>query len=146
MAWCKGPGARAPPRLPMPVSQRTIVWDFDPDFGGFWGRKKVRILTIPLCWGPPGALPRHFCRLRHFSKTLKKCLSGRILCFSGKKSWAKMAILSPGPNVDRSRSGAGPGTGGSKSLRPLPAEPTHARLLSRAAGVNFIRHQERMPD
>ena len=31
-------------------------------------------------------------------------------------------------------SGSGPGPGGSKSLRPLPAEPTHARLLSRAAG------------
>ena len=64
-----GPGARkwVRGRVPTPplnaVSQRTFVWDFDPDFGV---GKKVRILTIPLCWGPPGCLPRHFLKIRHF--------------------------------------------------------------------------------
>ena len=33
------------------------------DFGV---EKKVRILTIPLCWGPPEALPRHFLKIRYF--------------------------------------------------------------------------------
>ncbi len=103
LGWSSTWAAPPPPLLPVPVSQRTNFWDFEPDFGRFWGRKKVRILTIPLCWLGPGALPRHFCGLRHFSKTHSRDRLSRILCFSG-KSWAKMTILSPGPNVDRSRS------------------------------------------
>ena len=67
------------------------------------GRKKVRILTIPLCWGPPEGLPRHFRGLRHFSKTHSRGRLSRILCFPEKKL-AKVPFLSPGPNVDRSRS------------------------------------------
>ena len=38
-------------------------WDFDPDLGV---EKKVQILTIPLCWGPPECLPRHFLKIRYF--------------------------------------------------------------------------------
>ena len=64
-----GPGARkwVRGRVPTPplnaVSQRFFLENFDPDFGV---GKKVRILTIPLCWGAPEALPRHFLKIRYF--------------------------------------------------------------------------------
>ena len=58
--WCKGPGARAPPRLPMPVSQRTNFWDFDPDFGRFGGRKKSPYFDYPTMLAVSGGLAPSF--------------------------------------------------------------------------------------
>ena len=43
-----------------------------------------------------------------FLKNPQKVAVIEDFVFFRKKSWAKMAILSPGPNVDRSRPGAGP--------------------------------------
>ena len=63
--WCKGPGAR-PPLLSMPF-RKELFWGILTRILVVVGvEKKVRILTIPLCWGPPGCLPRHFLKIRYF--------------------------------------------------------------------------------
>ena len=82
MAWCNGPGARAPPSLRSAVSQSADFGDFDLGFGV---GKKVRILTMPLCWGGPEGLPGHFSQILYFSKSHSRGPSSRILCFPAKK-------------------------------------------------------------
>ena len=77
MAWCKGRRALAPYGLPATVSQSAMFGDFDL---GFSVEKIVRILHIPLCWGGPGGLPRHFSKIRRRRKTHSRGPSGRILC------------------------------------------------------------------
>ena len=56
-----------------------------PDFPVLGVETKVHILTVPLCLLGPEGLPRHFCGLRHFSKTHSRGLLSRILCFFRKK-------------------------------------------------------------
>ena len=125
MAWCKGRRARAPPLLPSAVSQSAIFWDFD---HGFSVETKVRILPMPLCWGPPGGSPRHFSKIRRRRKTHSQRPSGRILCFSGKKFGKNRHFVSgpqcrPEPGPTRSRTGVGgPNLGWVAQVRVISKE------------------------
>ena len=128
------------PCLPMPVSQRTIFWDFDPDFGRFWGRKKSPYFDYPTMLAVSGGLAPSFYWSPAFLKNPQKVAVIEDFVFFRKKSWAKMTILSPAPNVDRSpvRVRARPGPGhGRFEKSAAPPRRTHARLLSRAAGDEY---------
>ena len=127
MGWCNGPGARVWRGVKPPAHLVPSKSCKNPVLGRFGGRKKVRILTIPLCWGPPGCLPRHFIGLRHFCKTLKKCPSGRILYFSGKKVGRKWPFCPRAPMS----TGAGPGPARG---RPEPGSLTVCARISAQYG------------
>ena len=65
--WVRGRGNGSGGAETSGGGQVDFFWaqnrNFDPDFGV---EKKVRILTIPLCWLCPGCLPRHFIKIWHF--------------------------------------------------------------------------------
>ena len=109
MGWCNGPGARVwrgvkPPAHLVPSNSCKI-----PVLGRFWGRKKSPYFDYPTVLGASGGLAPSFLSSSAFFPNPQKVPVRPDFVFFLKKSWAKMAILSPGPNVDRSRSWTGPG-------------------------------------
>ena len=70
-----------------------------------FGVEKSPYFDYPTMLGASGGLAPSFYWSPAFLKNPQKVAVIENFVFFRKKSWAKMAILSPGPNVDRSRSG-----------------------------------------
>ena len=93
------------PGVKPPARKFPLFFGKNPDFGRFWGRKKSPYFDYATMLGASGGLAPSFYWSRAFLKNPQKVAVIEDFVFFRKKSWAKMAILSPGPNVDRSRSG-----------------------------------------
>ena len=92
-----GLGGRMAPGVKLRACLVPSDFAHSPDFCLFF---QVRISPIPLPWGPPGCLPRHFSKIHRWRKAHSRSPSSRILCFL-EKSGGQVHILSPVPNVDR---------------------------------------------
>ena len=109
MGWCIGPGARVWRGVKPPAHLVPSKSCKNPVFGRFRGRKKNPYFDYPTMLGASGGLAPSFLSSPAFFQNPQKVPVRPDFVFFQKKSWAKMAILSPGPNVDRSRSWTGPG-------------------------------------
>ena len=106
------------PGVKPPARKFPIFFEKNPDFGRFWGRKKSPYFDYPTMLAVSGGLAPSFYWSPAFLKTPQKVVVIEDFVFFRKKSWAKIAFLSPGPNVDRSQSGgAEMGPGARKPLR-----------------------------
>ena len=111
MGWCIGPGARVWRGVKPPAHLVPSKSCKNPVFGRFWGRKKSPYFDYPTMLGASGGLAPSFLSSPAFFQNPQKVSVRPDFVFFRKKSWAKMTILSPAPNVDRSRFGHGPGHG-----------------------------------
>ena len=105
MGWCIGPGARVWRGVKPPAHLVSSKSCKNLDFCRFWVRRKSPYFDYPTMLGASGGLAQSCLSSSAFFQNPQKVTVIEDFVFFRKKSWAKMAILSPGPNVDRSRSG-----------------------------------------
>ena len=109
MGWCIGPGARVWRGVKPPAHLVPSKSCKNPVFGRFLvSKKKSPYFDYPTMLAVSGGLAPSFLSSPVFFQNPQKVPVKPDFVFFRKKSWAKMAISSPGPNVDRSRPNAGP--------------------------------------